>query len=63
MQEFDLSCASDGRQKLTLYLRNLTVIVEDLVADVSVPSGLSFELLERNSERAFDLQIQAYGGK
>ena len=37
IQEFDLLRASDGRRELTLYLRNLTVIVEDLVADVSVP--------------------------
>ena len=34
IQEFDLLRASDGRRELTLYLRNLTVIVEDLVADV-----------------------------
>ena len=34
IQEFDLLRASDGRQESTLYLRNLTVIVEDLVADV-----------------------------
>ena len=34
IQEFDLLRASDGRQELTLYLRNLTVIVEDFVADV-----------------------------
>ena len=34
IQEFNLLRASDGNQELTLYLRNLTVIVEDLVADV-----------------------------
>ena len=33
-QDFDLWCASDRRQKLTLYLRNLLMMVEDLVADV-----------------------------
>ena len=55
IQEFDLLRASDGRPELTLYLRNLTVIVEDLVADVRFNGCqyLSFELLERNSERAF----------
>ena len=55
IQEFDLLRASDGRQESTLYLRNLTVIVEDLVADVRFNGCqyLSFELLERNSERAF----------
>ena len=34
IQEFDLFRASDGHQELTLYLKNLTLIVEDLVADV-----------------------------
>ena len=55
IQEFDLLRASDGRPELTLYLWNLTVIVEDLVADVRFNGCqyLSFELLERNSERAF----------
>jgi len=34
IQEFDLLHASDGCQESKLYLRNLTVNVEDLVADV-----------------------------
>ena len=55
IQEFDLLHASDGCQELTLYLRNLTVNVEDLVADVQYNGyqSLSFELLERNAERVF----------
>ena len=34
IQEFNLLRASDGRQESTLYLRNLTLIVDDLLADV-----------------------------
>ena len=55
IQEFNLLCASDGSQKLTLYLRNLAVIVEDLVVHVRYNDYqyLSFELLERNDEKVF----------
>ena len=45
IQGFDLSCASDGRQQLILYLRNLTMIVENLVVDVLFDGFQSFELL------------------
>ena len=53
IQEFDLLYASDGCQESTLYLRNLSVNVEDLVADVQYDGyqSLSFELLEQNGER------------
>ena len=55
IQEFDLLRASDGKQELTLYLRNLIMIVEDLVADPRYNGFqyLSFELLERNGQRVF----------
>ena len=55
IQEFDPLRASDGLPELTLYLWNLTVIVEDLVADVRFNGcqHLSFELLERNGQRVF----------
>ena len=55
MQEFDLSCASNGRQELTLYLRKLSVIVVDLVANLRLNGFqyLSFELLEQNGQRVF----------
>ena len=57
IQEFELLRASDGNQELTLYLRNLTVIEEDLVDDVRFNGYqyLSFELLEQNGLRVFQL--------
>ena len=60
--------ASDGHQELTLYWRNLTVIVGDMVVDVrfNVYQYLSFELLERNGQKAFGPKnsgVSQYGGK
>ena len=55
IQEFNLLRASDGHQELTLYLRNITVIVQEMVADPRYNDFqyLSFELLERNGQRVF----------
>ena len=40
---------------MTLYLKNLAVIVEDLLADVQFNcfQYLSFEILERNGQRVY----------
>ena len=55
IQEFNLLSASDGRQEWTLCLRNLTVIVEDLLADLRFNGFrfLLFEILEQNGQRVF----------
>ena len=55
IQEFYLRCELDGYQRLILYVRNLAVIVEDLVGDPRFNGYqyLSFQLLERNGQRVF----------
>ena len=65
IQEFDLLRASDENQESTLYLRNHTVNVENLVFDVRYNGYqyLSFELLERNGERVFGPANSGYDGK
>ena len=47
--------ASDGRQEFTLYLRNLALIVVDLIGDPRFNGFqfLCFELLQRNDQRVF----------